>query len=848
MGSDLYTVSVQAYREHTTEEAIRRLAAYGDRPDGGTFFTGEGPWIEIRLDVRCVHPDAPIGWDPVMVIRWLDEAVYHAARSDDSGFDYQKTPLSERYPEIWKMGMCIDRDEDSVVRVVEVEFRKNPHPREGNASDPYGDTATIVAFVHKKYAPNIAGYDYWESRAWGGGGNLWRSYQGYPETRHPILAEIRPVSPSVRVPPAKHDKYSAIAPRREGGIWAATDTHLFPVTADGGPAAAVLDLLKEHRLSGIDRLAAPPGGAVWMSTRNAVIRRDPAGKATVFQRGQAFDCKKIDCFDASPDGDAYVGATNGLHCLGAGDVWTLVADGLAEKTVSRVTALAGGVAWTAGHRHVTRRNADGTLDRFQSRQGIDSVGRVLALPDGGIWATPWSGAPAYVAPGAGRAVPDELCPRVMPGGLRLGAIGPDGTMWCISMRGYLARLRQGEAPRIYVWEGKDGSLWSDVADLCVSPEGDVWLRLGDGHLAGIRATDFAAADAKPALNADMPHLTRIAPVSFGPAAPPPAAAQAIDFQGKTVVITGTLSKLTRDQAQRTLAERGAVLSDSVNKKTHYLIAGIKPSSKLQKAQSLGIPVLDEDVLLAPAPAAGSTAAASMAAGQNTGGSAAGANAAGAQQQSSATAQAATTQGVIGLVDGVDVARRFPLSDQPAGSTSHLDGAMMRKMAQSKPPVAVKEWKALLKKHKAFLDAGGGNGAWHVLEASGLLLAVFEGYKPDDGEQASLYLRQLPAGFDARKAKLSWMNGCGLFAEGADFCGASLKKSLLCDSSLAGARFDGADLEGVDFSRADLRGASFKKAVLTGADFEGCDLTGADFTGTRVDDARFPGARLSDVKV
>lgn len=806
MGSDLYTVSVQAYREHTTEEAIRRLAAHGDRPDGGAFFTGDGPWIEIRMDVRCVHPDAPIGWDPVMVTRWLDEAVYQSGRSGDPGFDYQKTPLSARYPEIWKMGMRIDKEEDSVVRVVEVEFRKNPHPREGRATDPYGDTATIVAFVHKKYAPNIAECGYWESRAWGGG-YLWREYA---ETRRPILAEIRAVSPSVRVPPEKDNKYSCIAPRREGGIWAATATHLSPVTAEGGRSEPVLDLLKEHRLSGIDHLAARPDGAVWMSTRNAVIRRDPAGAATVFERGEAFDCKKIDCFAASPDGHAYVGATNGLHCLGAGDVWTLVADGLAEKGVNRVTALAGGVAWAAGHRHLTRRNADGTLDRFQSRQGIDSVSRLLALPDGGIWAAPWSGVPAYVAPGAGRAVPDELCPRVMPGGVRLGAIGPDGTMWCIAVRGYLARLRKGEAPRVYVWEGDDASLWTDVTDICVAPEGDVWLRLGDGQLVGIRAADLAAADAKPAINADMPHLTRIAAVSFGPAAPPPAAVASIDFQGKTVVITGTLSKLTRDQAQRALAERGAVLSDSVNKKTHYLIAGIKPSSKLQKAQSLGIPVLDEDVLLAPAPAAESTAAANVAV--------------------------------------IDVARRFPLSDQPAGSASHLDGAMMRQMAQSKPPVTAKEWKALLKKHKAFLDAGGGNGTWHILEASGLLLAVFEGYKPAEGEQASLYLRQLPAGFDARKAKLSWMNGCGLFAEGVDLCGASLKKSVLCDSSLAGARFDGADLSGVDFSRADLRGASFKKAVLTGADFEACDLTGADFTGARVDEARFPGARLSGVKV
>lgn len=821
MGSDLYTVDVRTYREHTTEEAQRRLAAHGYRPDN-PFFSGEGPWIELRLDVRCVHPDAPIDWDPLMLTRWLDEAVYHAARSDRSGFDFEKTPLTERYPQLWKMGMSLDSEEESVLHVVEVEFRKNPTPREGRASDPYGDTATIAVFVHKKYAPNIAEYGYWDSRAWGGGAYFSRNW---PETKRPVLAEIRSISPSLRLDPPKNEAYSAIAPRPGGGIWAATSDQLHAVTAEGsGRAEMAFDLLKALKLSGVEELASRPDGTVWMRTRNAIVRRDAAGSAVAHRRGEAFECKKIECLAVTPEGDVFAGAENGLHCLGADGQWTLVRDGLAERAVHRLTALPEGVVWAAGSRHPTRRNADGSLERFQSRQGVDSAHRILALPDGGAWALQWSAAPAYIAPGAGRAVPDELCPRVMPGGVRLGAIGPDGTLWCIAQRGYLTRLRAGETPKVYVWEGED-RLWSDVADLCVSQEGDVWLVLGDGRLMAIRAADLAAAGATPPLNADMPHLARVSPVSFGPATKPAAAAPTIDFQGKTVVITGTLSKLTRDQAQRVLSERGAILSDSVNKKTHYLIAGLKPSSKLQKAKSLGIPVLDEDVLLAPS----------------------GPNAAGQQQQANATGQAATDQGVNGLDLG-DAAKRFPLSDQPAGNTQHLDAGMMRNMAQSKPPLAAKEWKALLKKHKAFIDAGGGNGKWHVLEVSGLLLAALEGYKPDTGEQASLYLRQLPAGFDARKAQLPWMNGCGVFAEGVDFCGANLKSSVLSDSFLAGARFDAADLSGVDFSRADLRGASFKNATLAGADFEACDLTGADFTGARVEDARFPGAKLGGVKV
>ena len=65
------------------------------------------------------------------------------------------------------------------------------------------------------------------------------------------------------------------------------------------------------------------------------------------------------------------------------------------------------------------------------------------------------------------------------------------------------------------------------------------------------------------------------------------------FSGKTVVITGALQHFTRESAQEELRNRGAKVTDSVSKKTHYLIAGSDAGSKLNKAQSLGVPVLSE---------------------------------------------------------------------------------------------------------------------------------------------------------------------------------------------------------------------------------------------------------------
>ncbi|MEO7851799.1 MAG: NAD-dependent DNA ligase LigA [Rubrivivax sp.] len=72
--------------------------------------------------------------------------------------------------------------------------------------------------------------------------------------------------------------------------------------------------------------------------------------------------------------------------------------------------------------------------------------------------------------------------------------------------------------------------------------------------------------------------------------------------GMTVVLTGSLPTLSRDEAKALLEAAGAKVAGSVSKKTHYVVAGSDAGSKLDKATALGVPVLDEaglHALLAP---------------------------------------------------------------------------------------------------------------------------------------------------------------------------------------------------------------------------------------------------------
>lgn len=116
-------------------------------------------------------------------------------------------------------------------------------------------------------------------------------------------------------------------------------------------------------------------------------------------------------------------------------------------------------------------------------------------------------------------------------------------------------------------------------------------------IGGIVAESIVNFFADPVVVANVSRLRALGVEAKAPEAPRPVSTDSF-FSGKTVVLTGSLQKLTRDEAADRLEALGAKVSGSVSKKTDVVIAGEKAGSKLTKAQQLGIQIIeDEDELI-----------------------------------------------------------------------------------------------------------------------------------------------------------------------------------------------------------------------------------------------------------
>jgi DNA ligase (NAD+) len=142
--------------------------------------------------------------------------------------------------------------------------------------------------------------------------------------------------------------------------------------------------------------------------------------------------------------------------------------------------------------------------------------------------------------------------------------------------------------------------------------GDATARALADHFRDVRAMYDADADALTRVKDVGPEMAKViagffsspqnregveALLAAGVSPQPPEDTSRGPFAGRTVVLTGTLAALTRDQAKEEVERRGGKVSGSVSRKTDFLVAGEEAGSKLKKAAELGVKVLDERAFL-----------------------------------------------------------------------------------------------------------------------------------------------------------------------------------------------------------------------------------------------------------
>jgi DNA ligase (NAD+) len=157
----------------------------------------------------------------------------------------------------------------------------------------------------------------------------------------------------------------------------------------------------------------------------------------------------------------------------------------------------------------------------------------------------------------------------------------------------LAKLVVGLGIR-HVGPAAAGALARELGHLDAIDAADAETLAAVDGVGGVIASSIVTFFENPR-NREVIARLRAAGLNFDgpPRAEPSADAADAPLAGQTFVLTGTMDGMTRDEASAEIAARGGKVTNSVSKKTSYVVAGAKPGSKLAKAQSLDVTILDE---------------------------------------------------------------------------------------------------------------------------------------------------------------------------------------------------------------------------------------------------------------
>ncbi len=231
-----------------------------------------------------------------------------------------------------------------------------------------------------------------------------------------------------------------------------------------------------------------------------------------------------------------------------------------------------------GIRHVGERTAKSLAQAFGTLEKVRRAPEPLlaCLPDIGTVVA--HSIAHFFAQAEQQAMIDELLaagvsPKNQPVTLPLSQYA-EPQKWLARLPGY----KTSETKAAALWELAGKSMAGLIGDNALNAEWQQWRK---------QPANLALLHGIEAFLNDMPSENEAQPESGNGA-----------VAGKTFVLTGTLPTLKRDEAQALIEAAGGKVSGSVSKKTDYVVAGEAAGSKLEKAQALGVAVLDEAQLKA----------------------------------------------------------------------------------------------------------------------------------------------------------------------------------------------------------------------------------------------------------
>ncbi len=174
----------------------------------------------------------------------------------------------------------------------------------------------------------------------------------------------------------------------------------------------------------------------------------------------------------------------------------------------------------------------------------------------------------------------------------------------------LERMAEKSAANVIqaIAESKTRPLWRLVAALGIRHIGGQSAQILADHFGSLEALMTAGQDELADIDQIGPTMAKSVYEYFrdpknrstieqllaaGIRAEQPRTRRSNKLAGKTIVVTGTLENFSRQQAEQAIRQAGAKPSSSVSKKTDYVLAGENPGSKLDKAKTLGVEIIDE---------------------------------------------------------------------------------------------------------------------------------------------------------------------------------------------------------------------------------------------------------------